>query len=105
MRNFSQSVAAVTQLPYISILSFIAGTLLVSYLALIAFIMAYGTLQMQFAERVRDTSAQVGTLESQYLALVTQINETNPATLGFTKPTSIAYVTDTTQPMVSMRTR
>lgn len=105
MRNFSQSAAAVAELPFIPALSFIAGVLLVSYLALIATIMVYGTLQMQFAERVRDTSAQVGVLESQYLALITQINKTDPSSLGFTKPVSIAYVTNTTQPTVSMRTR
>lgn len=105
MRNFNQSVTAVAKLPFVPALSFIAGVLLVSYIALIATIMVYGTLQMQFAQRVRDTSAHVGVLESQYLSLITQINKTNPSTLGFTKPVSIAYVTNTTQPIVSMRTR
>ncbi len=105
MRNLPQPVAAVAQLPFVPALSFIAGILLVSYLALLAFIMVYGTLQMQFAQRVRDTSAQVGVLESQYLSLITQINKSDPSTLGFTKPVAIAYVTDTAQPTVSMRTR
>lgn len=105
MRNLSHSISAVAEFPFIPTLSFIAGVLLVSYLAMLAFIMVYGTLQMQFAQRVRDTSAQVGVLESQYLSLVTQINKTDPSTLGFTKPVAIAYVTDTAQPTVSMRTR
>ncbi len=92
-------------MPIIPTLSIIAGIFLISYVAMMAFVMTYGAMQMQFAQSVRDTGAHVGVLESQYLALVTKINHTNPATLDLTKPTSIAYIIDTSQPTVSIRMR
>ncbi len=102
MHNFSKTATTVIQTRFIPILSIVTGILLISYIALFAFVMTYAAMQMRFAESVRDTSAHVGVLESKYLGLVAKTNQINPTKLGYVKPASIAYVTNNSQPTISM---
>ncbi|HQU07950.1 MAG: hypothetical protein B7X04_00805 [Parcubacteria group bacterium 21-54-25] len=96
---------AARAVPVIPTLTAIASMMVIAYIGLLAIAMTYGALQMQAAQSVRDTNAVVGTLETSYLAAITAINQTNPTTLGFTKPVAIAYVTGSSpQQMVSLRT-
>lgn len=103
MHNFPQTAVAAVQARFIPILSVVTGILLISYIAVFAFVMTYAAMQMRFSESVRDMSAHVGVLESNYLSLVAETNQTNPYKLGYTKPASIAYVTNDSQPVISMR--
>lgn len=69
-----------------------AGVLLVVYIGLIAVIMSYATLTVEFSQSVRNNEATVAVLERQYLANVAHITSINYATEGYTKPTIKTFV-------------
>lgn len=64
----------------------------VSYVALIAIVMSYAALTIQFSQSVRSDQAAVATLEAQYLAAVAVVTNTDYSALGYTKPVSRVYV-------------
>ena len=103
MRKYN-SRSAVLPIPIMSALYMVAGILFITYITLLAIIMTYGVVQTQSAQTLSDTRATVGTLETHYLATIKNISATNPKTAGFTKPSTIAYVSGTSQPMVSFLT-
>ncbi len=103
MRN-SHSITQVLPIQFIPTLATVAGALLIAYVGLLAIVMTSGALQMQAAQTLHNTSATVGVLETKYLSIITNINSISPTELGFTTPTTIAYVTGSVnQPIVSMR--
>lgn len=99
------SKAATFPISPISALSITAGILFITYVALLALVMTYGVMQTQSAQALRDTRAAVGTLETHYLTTIKEISAINPSAAGFTKPSTIAYVRGSTQPVVSFLTR
>jgi hypothetical protein len=88
-------VLAVSRISPTRALTALVLTLLVSYVALIAFVMSYGAVETEMAQAVRDASAQVSTLESQSLAGSTAFGALNPRALGYTTPVDKAFVTGT----------
>lgn len=70
----------------------IFGVLLVAYIGLIAVVMSYATLTVEFSQSVKNDEAAVATLEGQYLAGVAQIAGTNFVTEGYAKPAATVFV-------------
>ncbi len=104
MYNFSNPVAKIADIQFVRAFSILVGVLLVVYIGVLSFVMTYGVIQIQSAEAVRDTSAHVATLDAEYFDTVAKLSDIKPESLGFEKPSSIAYITNT-QTAVSMRTR
>ncbi|MHB1769959.1 MAG: hypothetical protein ACYCPH_02690 [Minisyncoccota bacterium] len=81
-------------LPF-SPVSFCFGTvavLAVTYIGLIAVVMSYAVLTVEFSQSVRNDEATVAMLESKYLATMTQITSTNYIAAGYAKPIAQAFV-------------
>jgi len=69
------------------------GVLALTYIGLIAVVMSYAALTVEFTQSVRNDEAAVARLESQYLNTVSQISNTDYASVGYTKPLSKTFVT------------
>lgn len=70
----------------------IVGMLVVVYLGMIATVMSYAALTVEFSQSVRSSEAAVATLESKYLAHVAEITSTNYSSLGYAKPSTQTFV-------------
>ena len=70
----------------------LVGVLAVTYLALIATVMSYAALTIEFSQSVRSDEAQVATLEAQYLGAMATITGSDYASLGYAKPVATAFV-------------
>jgi len=91
MRNF--------RLPFsfspVSLAASVAGTLLVGYIALIAVVMSYAALTVEFSQQERNDEATVASLESQYLSSVATLSTADYTTLGYAKPSTQMFVVAT----------
>lgn len=67
--------------------------LVLGYIALIAVVMSYAALHVEFAEQVRSDEAAVALLEAAYLDQVSVITKTDYSASGYDKPTIKKYVT------------
>jgi len=76
----------------VSLCGGIAGILLVSYIGLIAVVMSYAALTIEYSQSVKNDEAAVATLEGQYLSGVARITGTNYAELGYAKPATQTFV-------------
>jgi hypothetical protein len=88
MRNLS------SRLPFspVSLACGAVGVLAVVYIGLIAVVMSYAALTIEFSQSVRNDEADVAALESQYLALVAQVTATDYSSAGYTTPVSKTFV-------------
>ena len=68
------------------------GILAVSYIGLIAVVMGYATMTIEFSQSVKQDEASVATLESRYLAAIEQITTTDYRAAGYAKPIAEVYV-------------
>jgi len=68
------------------------GVLLVAYIGLIAVVMSYATLTVEFSQSVKNDEATVAVLEGQYLAGVAHLINIDYAALGYAKPVAKAFV-------------
>lgn len=68
------------------------GILVVAYIGLIAVVMSYAALTVEFSQSVKNGEAAVAALEGQYLANVAHITGTDYAAEGYAKPTAQAFV-------------
>ncbi len=68
------------------------GTLTVVYIGLIAVVMSYAALTVEFSQSVRSDEAAVAQLESRYLASVAQVSHTDYTSAGYTKPVTLTFV-------------
>ena len=90
----------------ISYFSLLVGAnvgLLVSYFALIAFVMSYAALTVEFGQEVRDNEAVVASLESSYLSSLGRIQKVDYASLGYAKPVVKVFVPG--KPQTALNTR
>lgn len=69
-----------------------AGVLSVAYIGLIAVVMSYAALTVEFSQSVRNDESAVAALEKQYLAGVARITNVDYASLGYAEPTAKTYV-------------
>lgn len=68
------------------------AVLVVAYIGLIAVVMSYAAMTVEFSQSVRNDEAAVATLESQYLAGVARITSTDYAAAGYAKPLAEVFV-------------
>jgi hypothetical protein len=88
MRNFR------SHFPFsvVSICSGAVAVLLVAYIGLVAVVMSYAALTVEFTQSVRNDESAVATLESNYLAGVARITNTDYVAAGYTKPLTEVFV-------------
>lgn len=79
----------------------IAALLLVVYIALIATVMSYAALTVEFAQQAKNEEAAVAILEAKYLATVAEITRTDFAEAGYAKPVAKTFVP--TQSVTALR--
>jgi hypothetical protein len=70
----------------------LVGVLAVVYLALIAVVMNYAALTVEFSQSVKNDEAALSVLESQYLARVASIQGIDYRALGYAAPTAKLFV-------------
>lgn len=68
------------------------GVLLVAYIGLIAVVMSYAALTVEFSQSVKTDESAVAVLEGQYLAGVARLTNTDYAAEGYAKPAAKAFV-------------
>lgn len=68
------------------------GVLLVGYIGLIAVVMSYAALTVEFSQSVKNDEAAVAVLEGQYLSSVARLTGTDYASEGYAKPTEKVFV-------------
>ena len=96
MRSLTSIRASFARFPIapVPLLAGFVATLAVAYVALIAVVMGYAALTVEFAQSVRTDEAQVATLEGQYLNAIAGINSADYQALGYAKPVAEVYVPD-----------
>lgn len=72
--------------------SSIVVVLAVSYIGLIAVVMSYAALTVEFSQSVKNDGAAVAVLESQYLVAVAQITNTDYSKEGYVMPRDEVFV-------------
>lgn len=85
----------------VSLCSGTVGVLAVVYIGLIAVVMSYAALTVEFSQSVRNDEAAVADLESRYLATIAHITTTDYALAGYTKPAVKEFVS--TQSATALR--
>ncbi|MCX6786707.1 MAG: hypothetical protein NTU85_02750 [Candidatus Kaiserbacteria bacterium] len=66
--------------------------LVVIYIGLIAVVMSYATLTIEFSQSVRNDEAKVATLESRYLKIVEHTTAIDYAAAGYALPIAKIFV-------------
>ena len=66
--------------------------LAVTYIGLIAAVMSYAALTIEFSQSVRNDEASIATLEGQYLAAVAQVTNTDYLAAGYVTPIVKTFV-------------
>jgi len=70
----------------------LVAVLAITYIGLIAAVMSYAALTIEFSQSVKSDEASVATLEEQYLAAVAQITSTNYIAEGYVVPSTQIFV-------------
>jgi hypothetical protein len=70
----------------------IVALLAIAYVGLIAVVMSYAALTVEFSQSVRNDEATVAALESRYLARVAEITSVDYVAAGYTKPIAQTFV-------------
>ena len=70
----------------------IVAVLAVSYVGLIAVVMSYAALTIEFSQSVKNDESAVATLEGQYLSSVANITNVDYAAAGYAKPLAEIFV-------------
>lgn len=87
MRNFR-----LFSLSPVAVCFSIVVVLAVSYIGLIATVMSYAALTVEFSQSVKNDGAAIALLESQYLVAVEHITNTDYVTEGYAAPRSEVFV-------------
>ena len=66
--------------------------LAVAYLGLIAVVMSYAALTIEFSQSVRDDESAIAKLEGQYLASVARVTAVDYAAVGYVLPAAKTFV-------------
>ncbi|MDP2594223.1 MAG: hypothetical protein Q8P36_02710 [bacterium] len=76
----------------VTLAALLVAVLGVAYIALVATVMSYGALTVEFSQSVRNDGTAVSALESRYLNIIASINDTDYAAAGYAKPSVLVYV-------------
>jgi len=68
------------------------AVLAVAYVALIAIVMSYAALTIEFSQSVKNDEATVAALEGQYLSAVADITSADYAAAGYALPIAKIFV-------------
>ena len=68
------------------------GVLAVVYIGLIAVVMSYAALTVEFSQSVKNDEAALAVLESEYLSGVARIESTDYHSAGYVAPTEKTFV-------------
>jgi hypothetical protein len=68
------------------------GAFVVVYIGLIAVVMSYAALTVEFSQSVKNDEAAVATLEGQYLASVARIQSLDYHAAGYSMPEAKIFV-------------
>ena len=66
--------------------------LAVTYIGLIAVVVSYATLTIEFSQSVKTDKSVVATLEWQYLSSISDITSINYTTAGYSPPVATTFV-------------
>ena len=77
---------------FVSLCTGTVGFLAVVYIGLIAVVMSYAALTVEFSQSVKNTEASVAVLESQYLGSVARIESLDYRTVGYVQPSTKIFV-------------
>ncbi|MBI2409756.1 hypothetical protein HYV30_01800 [Candidatus Kaiserbacteria bacterium] len=70
----------------------LVAVLALTYIALIAIVMSYAVLTMEFSQSVKNDEAVVAELESRYLAAIAAITNTDYVAAGYATPQKQSFV-------------
>jgi len=87
----------------LSMLGYSIGALVASYLVLVVVTVSMAAWQTNLAMEMHETEADIARLESRYYDMVAQIDQTDPGTLGLTKPLAVTYASMQQAPAVTLR--
>ncbi len=76
----------------VSLCSGTVAVLAVAYIGLIAVVMSYAALTVEFSQSVKNDEATVGMLESHYLANVASVTGIDYVAAGYAQPTDKIFV-------------
>lgn len=76
----------------VSLSAGIVGVLVVSYIGLIAVVMSYAALTVEFSQSVKNNEAAVATLEGRYLSDVSRVTGMDYIAEGYMKPVVQTFV-------------
>lgn len=79
-------------------LTAIIGVLIAIYVALMVTAIIFASLQTHLAQEVQQKQMAIGTIEADYYTQVTQLDSTDPQSLGYVKPAQVEYLTQATLP-------
>jgi len=79
-------------LPFVRILIGISTLCALCYVGLIAIVMSYAAMHVEFAQQVRSDEAAVALLERSYLSAVSDITATDFKAIGYESPVAKRYV-------------
>ena len=70
----------------------LVATLIVAYIGLIAVVMSYAALTIEFSQSVRNDEAKVAALEERYLDAVAQVMATDYTAANYAPPRAKIFV-------------
>lgn len=81
----------------VSLCTGIVAVLAVSYIGLIAVVMSYATITVEFSQSMKNDEAAVAVLEAQYLSSVARIETLDYHALGYSAPVTKSFVPSASQ--------
>ena len=93
----------VGRLPLLPLFAGANALLVLSYIGLIAVVMSYAALQVEFTQSVRSDEAAVAALEASYLNSLSIVTNTDYASLGYEKPLAQIFVPGAPKTAVNVR--
>ncbi len=76
----------------VSIAATTVGVLAVAYIGLIAVVMSYAAMTIEFSQSVRNNGALIADLEAKYLATVSEVTSIDYVRAGYVKPETQIFV-------------
>lgn len=80
------------QFSFLSLISGLVGVLAVTYIGLIAVVMSYAALTIEFSQSVKNDEVAVAILESQYLEGVARIQNLDYRAIGYATPRTKTFI-------------
>lgn len=85
-------MSKILRVPLVSWCTVIVGALLVIYVSLIATVMTYASLTIEFSQSVKSDESAVAELETQYLRIVDNLTSIDYTAQGYALPVATVFV-------------